>query len=354
MKYGLLVNENNRNIGDDIQSYAAARFLPRVDVMADRENLDIFALKDSDEPVAIIMAAWFMWKKFNWPPAGQLIPLIVGYHHYERREDPLSNAYAIPVFREHYDGVGGEWFENYGPVGCRDMYTCKVFSQKNIPNYFSGCITLTLPRQPETPDKGTYICCVDLNKNVEEKIRALVGNTCKIITTTHTTENIRGASWEVRAKRVEKYLTLYQNAKYVVTRRLHVALPCLAMNVPVMCIQSKTMNDPNRFDPYKDWLHYCNNNEFLEKGYAGFDFINGTPNKESYLPFRKKLIEKIKLFIEFCEKNSDKPLSFFDKRTYNTMDEYKWKVQFLRKILNRTHKEAKSMQQQLVKFISKE
>ena len=84
MKYGLLVNEMNENIGDDIQAYAEAQFLPRVDVMVDRENLDKFVYGDGTEPVALIMGAWFMWKKYNWPPARQIVPLNVGYHHFDR------------------------------------------------------------------------------------------------------------------------------------------------------------------------------------------------------------------------------------------------------------------------------
>ncbi|MBO4793868.1 MAG: polysaccharide pyruvyl transferase family protein [Deltaproteobacteria bacterium] len=349
MKYGLLVNENNSNIGDDIQSYAAARFMPRVDVLVDRENLDIFKLKKfPKEPVAVIMGAWFMWKKYNWPPAGQIIPLLVGYHHFERREDPLANAYAIPVYREHYDGIGGDWFRAYSPIGCRDLFTCEVFTEKNIPNYFSGCVTLTLPKQPETEDRGKYIVFVDLNKDVENKIRSMVGDKYEIRVVSHTTPNINGATWEERAKRVEGFLTLYQNAKYVVTRRLHVSLPCLAMGVPVMCIQSKTMNDPNRFDPYKSWLHFCNNNDFLKNGYTGFDFLNGTPNKRDYLRTREELAKRIQAFVAYCEENKDKKLAFFDKRSYSKAEENEWRVKFMRKILNRTHKESKEMQQALL------
>lgn len=352
MKYGLLVNENNSNIGDDIQSYAAARFLPRVDVVVNREKLDVFKLGDGREPVALIMAAWFMWRKFHMPPSRQLIPLLVGYHHYDRDTDPLKNAYAIPIYRELYDGIGGQWFKDFGPVGCRDLYTTEVFKEKDIPCYFSGCVTLTLPKQPETKDKGTYVVFVDLNKDVESKIRAMIGNKYKIINVTHTTENIKGASWEERKKRVEKYLTLYQNAKYVVTRRLHVSLPCLAMGVPVMCIQSKTMNDPNRFEPYKKWLHFCNNNEFLAKGYDGFDFMNGTPNKNDYLETRNNLIKKIEDFVSYCEKNKDKSLTFFSKISYTRLQEYRWRTSFMRSILDRTHVEAKAMQTQLRELLN--
>ena len=176
MKYGLLINENNQNIGDDIQAYAEAQFLPRVDVMVDREHLDTFSYGDGTEPVALIMGAWFMWHKYNWPPARQIVPYVIGYHHFNRNENLVkSSSSAVAITDQHYDGVGGQWFRDHGPVGCRDLYTCNVFEEKGIPNYFSGCVTLTLPKMPETPDAGTYIVCVDLNKDVEAKVRELAG-----------------------------------------------------------------------------------------------------------------------------------------------------------------------------------
>lgn len=343
MKYGLLVNKNAANIGDDIQSYAVAQFLPRIDLMVDRENLDTFKYEDGKSPVALIMGAWFMWKKFNWPPSKQIIPLMVGYHHFER-EKKIENVrgYAIPIFKEHYSGIGGEWLKSYGPVGCRDEHTCRVFDECNIPNYFSGCVTLTLPKQKKTKDNGKYVCLVDLNDKVEAKVRKLIGDKYKIKKLSHTVSARPNATWEERAKEVEKLLTLYQNAKYVVTRRLHVALPCLAMGVPVLVIQSKTMNDPHRFDPYRKWLHYCRNNDFLNGGYP-FDFENGTPNKDDYLETREKLTKTIKDYVKYCEQNKDKPLEFFDKTKYTDMELLTWKVNFLRSTLQRTHIESKKI-----------
>ena len=344
IKYGLLVNENNENIGDDIQSYAEARFLPRVDVICNRENLDEFKYGDGNDPVALIMGAWFMWHKYNWPPSKQIVPLNVGYHHFNREKDiSKSSSYALPITTEQYTGVGGEWFKSYGKVGCRDEYTTKIFDSMGIPNYFSGCVTLTLPKQKETKDKGTYIVLVDLNKEVEKKVIELAQNKFKVKIITHTTPNIEGASWEERAKRVEKYLTIYQNAAYVVTRRLHVALPCLAMGVPVMVIQSYKMNDPNRFDPYRNWLHYARNDEFLKNGYPDFDFTKGTPNKKTYQKTRKELTKTIEDFIKYCETNKDKPLSFFDKTTYTDLELYKWKSEFMKNALLAAHNESKNM-----------
>ena len=42
MKYGLIVFRETENIGDDIQSYAALKFLPKVDYYVEREHMDTF------------------------------------------------------------------------------------------------------------------------------------------------------------------------------------------------------------------------------------------------------------------------------------------------------------------------
>jgi len=344
MKYGLLVNEQNSNIGDDIQAYAEAQFLPSVDVMVNREHLDTFEYGDGTEPVALIMGAWFMWRKWNWPPSHQIVPLNIGYHHFDRNPAlASSSSSAVAITTQHYSGVGGDWFRAYGPVGCRDLYTCGVFDRAGIPNYFSACVTLTLPKQPETPDKGSYIVCVDLNRDVEKKVIELTKGQVEVRKVSHTTENINGATWEERKERVEKYLTLYQNARYVVTRRLHVALPCLAMGVPVMVIQSVAMNDPNRFDPYKTWLHYCRNNTFLRKGYDGFDFVNGTPNGTEYLEYRDRLTKSMKDFVAYCEANADKGIDFFNKTSYTEEERILWHDKLLTDAMARTHKEQKEL-----------
>ena len=56
MKYGLLVFKETDNIGDDIQAYAAERFLPKVDYYIDRESLNVF-MPNNQERVAMIMNA---------------------------------------------------------------------------------------------------------------------------------------------------------------------------------------------------------------------------------------------------------------------------------------------------------
>lgn len=48
MKFGLMVEQDTRNIGDDVQAYVTKRFLPRVDYYVDRNHIDEF-VPDTEE-----------------------------------------------------------------------------------------------------------------------------------------------------------------------------------------------------------------------------------------------------------------------------------------------------------------
>ena len=164
MKFGVVIHKPTMNLGDDIQTYAAAKLLPHVDYQIDREYISDFK-SENDEPVAVIMNAWWMWKKWNWPPADCIIPKLLSMH---------INNYGVarkssPIYAEWAQGCGGEFFKKYGPVGCRDMASLDFFKEQGIDCYFSGCLTLTIPKQEKTEDAGTYVCLVDLNDKIRAK-----------------------------------------------------------------------------------------------------------------------------------------------------------------------------------------
>ena len=46
MKFGILYNRNNLNIGDDIQAVATSYFLPQIDYFIDREQMQDFKTKE--------------------------------------------------------------------------------------------------------------------------------------------------------------------------------------------------------------------------------------------------------------------------------------------------------------------
>ena len=100
---------------------------------------------------------------------------------------------------------------------------------------------------------------------------------------------------------VEELLTIYQNAKCVVTRRLHCALPCLAMGVPTL-LAIHTL-ESIRFIPYYDWLHCCLPKQFASGEYE-YDVTNPPPNPTLHMPTREKLIAGVKNFVAEAEKNT--------------------------------------------------
>ena len=54
MKFGVVIHKPTMNLGDDIQTYAAAKLLPHVDYQIDREYISDFK-SENDEPVAVIL-----------------------------------------------------------------------------------------------------------------------------------------------------------------------------------------------------------------------------------------------------------------------------------------------------------
>lgn len=45
MKFGVVIHKPTMNLGDDIQTYAAAKLLPHVDYQIDREYISVLKVK---------------------------------------------------------------------------------------------------------------------------------------------------------------------------------------------------------------------------------------------------------------------------------------------------------------------
>lgn len=331
MKLGILINKHAKNLGDDIQSYAAAKLLPRVDYAIDREHIDTFSSKHN-EPVAVLMNGWWMWRKWNWPPADCIIPKLTSMH---------INTYTVtqlgtPLHTEWLTGCGREYMQKYGPVGCRDHSTIAFLKEAGIKGYFSGCLTLTLPEQPKTPDAGTYVCLVDLHPKLEAEVRKRLADTgLEIRAFSHDYDDRPvGQSLKQRFDNVEKILTQYQNARFVVTRRLHVTLPCIALKTPVLSLVNKNnVKNSSRWDSYADLLHYVDESDFLSGNYD-FDFHNPPPNRDAYLPIRESLIREVQAFVQQYQDVSC-TLEEVRKTSYTEAEKLLWQNQMMKTALDK-------------------
>ncbi|MDD3304268.1 MAG: polysaccharide pyruvyl transferase family protein [Clostridia bacterium] len=289
MKYGLLVWKMTDNIGDDIQSYAAKRFLPKIDYYIDRESLDTFLPFDKEE-VAMIMNGWYLHHKENFPPSEYIIPHLTSMYFSTGDNWTIEKSVYLTKY-------GKEYLEKFGPIGVRDFATGERLSQLGIKNYFSGCMTLTLPKFNNVK-KGDYICSVDLGEEKNEKLRTYYKDkNQEIIYTAQALDPDKNSrlTYEQRFENIEKLLKLYQGAKAIITTRLHCALPCLALGLPVILIYNESSFD--RLASFKNLMTMMSNEEFMK-----FDGeLNYANHQEEIDKIRKPLIESCEKFIEFTK-----------------------------------------------------
>lgn len=269
-------NGIRKNIGDHVQSIAANQFM-RTSVMVDREHLDTY----SGEPVKVIMNGWFMHHPERFPPAEAIHPLFVSFHLRPKIGKRFLTEATIAYLKAH------------GPIGCRDKQTMRTLQACGIDAYFSACLTLTLgrtfPRAPKSEQRG--VCFVDplrvfdglevwkglprivrhplMTMRLYRKLakqalkgerlavriwsffalgaflkayRALFSDELLLSAEyyTHAVAEKDCATIEEQFDMARRLLDRYAHAKYCVTSRIHCALPCIGMGVPVIYIDSES------------------------------------------------------------------------------------------------------------------
>lgn len=311
-RYGALVtlypflnsgkDSDTKNMGDYVQTIAGMQYFPHIDEYVERDAIsDFYPSEDNSIPVKVIMNAWWMWNYDKWPPAKIIDPLPISMHI-----SPLH-------FEEMLSGDGLRWFKEHEPIGCRDNGTIQRLQSKNIQCYYSGCLTLTLGKtyKPIDSDARKGICFADpffiTPKTKKQQIRTLLHffrapltilklsrkkffsksgynnsfpfrkyrfiKTIMMASAFHRqystffSDSVLCASDYVTHIKIvhknvdsnasliadaDKMIKYYQTRKLVVTSRIHAALPCLAMETPVIYMESNNVENEtwnaNRLD----------------------------------------------------------------------------------------------------------
>ena len=287
-KYGVIIFKNTDNIGDDIQSYAQSQFLPHVDYEIDRETIDSFVSKNN-EVVNCIMNAWWLNHRTSWPPSPFINPLPISMHFRNTEEDG-------PTYLANF---GMKWFKKYEPIGLRDDLVKKYFDNAGVKTYLSGCMTLTIKKDPKLKTKP-YICVNDIDKELLEKIKESTDLEIKEICHDVDPKESAKLSWAERKARAKKLLDTYQQATCVITSRLHCTLPCLALEVPVLLIYNDENQDViNRMHLYLDCCNHISKKESIDDFEKIKDFIqHPSKNPDEYKKYRVALTQKCENFIK--------------------------------------------------------
>lgn len=287
MKYGLF-EYSTENIGDEIQSIAARRFLPSVDYYFNRDSID-----DTDtgaDEVKLIMNGWYTHKPENFPPKNNNIhPLLISMYVEQHSMDGK-------VAKRLSNKESKEFFRRNGPVGTRDKATLEFFKKNNIESYLSGCVTLTLCKDPAVK-KQDFILAVDVSDEVYKKMAKMTKREVIRVDTSRYFEMPRESKFVL----AEYYLSLYQSAHVVVTRRLHCMLPCLALETPVLAI---TGREPHRYAGLVGLVRNTTEENFLKESFDEYSLENPPQNPTDYRTFRELITNKCFEFTKYDSKKS--------------------------------------------------
>lgn len=212
------------NIGDVLQAVAVADHLPDPPLVFDRENL---AAVPSRERLLFFANGWYMHDYAKFPPPPNLVPIYASVH--------FSNA-AILQRRENI-----EHFKKYGPIGARDRKTLFMLRAAGIPSYYSGCFTAGLkPRVGGTAERRLMVVDgVDhkLPDSAVEEIGCRLGMRPHKISHDPVGTNLTFEEYVTQSfARADELLRTYCSSEIVVTTKIHCALPCMAMGVPVVLV----------------------------------------------------------------------------------------------------------------------
>lgn len=295
------------NIGDYIQGVAANQFM-HAEVVLNRERLDSY---DGDD-VKVIMNGWFMHNPSRFPPSPRILPLFVAFHVSPRIAETLLTDEVVAYLRQH------------SPIGCRDVQTLKILKERGVDAYFSACLTLTLGRSygQLTQKQRSGVCFVDpflpfrrwdflkgipyglahmasvirlyflLKRDFLRghglffrlKHFLLIGVYLRSYSKLFSHEVLMSAEYighdidpncyasdEDMFDRADRLLRRYACMRYCVTSRIHCALPCVGMGVPVIFVDSgKQAFSEGRFEGLRQFFNLATVTP--EQVVAHFDF----------------------------------------------------------------------------------
>ena len=220
------------NLGDPIQSYAVKCLyremgIPEEDIIP-VPRYDV-ARYDGEECVCVINSASnyeeLAYDSFFMPPSDKIHAIPMSLHlHRELSEAELA------------------FYRTCGGVGCRDISTVKYLQGLGVDAYLSGCLTLTLPRRSEAQAKNAdKVYLLDVPHDVMEIMPNHIKEEAVTLSNIIRFQNPGNATrisvedtYEEHRKGEERVALLRDTAKLVITSKLHVASPCIAMGIPVI------------------------------------------------------------------------------------------------------------------------
>ncbi|SDW73231.1 Polysaccharide pyruvyl transferase [Pseudomonas kuykendallii] len=242
LEYTGAIFERFVNLGDDIQTLAVSRLVPRVDGYVSREALNQIA-----EPCTVPMNGFFM-NTGNWPPSAQVSPVFFAFHI----SPPAQAVICSP------EGI--DYLRRWQPIGCRDRGTQALLERHGVQAYYSRCVTLTLPRREQSPEGEGEVFLVGLSPAARRTVPASIRKRAVVVDQAKLRLPI--GNTRLRLELAGELLDQYRRrARLVITSKIHCAMPCIAMGIPVVFLYDAARRDDYRVKIIEDLvgIHYVHN-----------------------------------------------------------------------------------------------
>ena len=208
------------NIGDEIQTIAAMHAIKKLgysfDGFVDRN--DFTPTRD----VSVLMNGFFHADELPRFLDERVRPIVSNIHI--SRHPPLYRTAPLAVDAEPLRG-----YHAFEPLGVRDRATLALLQGMGFDAFFNYCLTLTFDKRAASIT-GDRIFIVDLDnmlplpKHIRNQHIEYINQDSPQIYSHETKMAMAG-------ELLERYRT---QAKLVITSKLHCALPCIAMGIPVI------------------------------------------------------------------------------------------------------------------------
>lgn len=284
MKYALVTHGQKKegmkgeqlilNAGDYMQWVAIANLYEYMNL----EKKDIVELSIEDlctyKGEKIILPVNYMW-------ADSYLCPYVTENHVTFSDDIVPVFLGVSFKKGNWEWTK-EWigyFKKYEPIGCRDYATWEKLSELGIAAYLAGCITVTLPLSNRVGGDTAYF--VEAPKGLEKHVPEKLKKKNKFIKhQVIVTEDVfygREGGLEWAKDILDEYI---KNASMVITSRLHCALPCMAVGIPVI-LAKEYFAYP--FDLQRKFLPFYS--------YKDFGNIDWEPQKVDIEQYKKVALE---------------------------------------------------------------
>lgn len=202
-----------------------------------------------------------------------IVSAFMGYHdgrHITCYSDKIIPVFlSLNIYTTVLNEEDVEYLKKYGPIGCRDWQTYETMCKYNISAYLNGCLSITMKFREVNERKYQNILCVDVPSELESFIPLDYRNDIKHCSQILSMEGVQRDCVEQLV--YKQYLSYLEDARLVITSRLHCAIPCMMAGIPVVFAGKEFVY---RFSWMEKYIRFYSQDEYSSIDWTGESSVN--------------------------------------------------------------------------------